>query len=64
MPPTGVRTSSMADRSLHVDVRVGARRAGFDEDAVARAPRRIGVVKEDKGYPRRTVWSLPEEVGS
>jgi hypothetical protein len=35
-------------------------RAGHSHDALKRARKRLGFVAESKGFPRRTIWSLPQ----
>ena len=41
------------------DIRTAGRRAGHSDSALARARRKLGVVAESSGYPRRTYWALP-----
>ena len=34
-------------------------RRGFTESAVARARKKLGIISESSGFPRRSAWSLP-----
>lgn len=43
------------------DVKTAARKAGISERSVKRAAQSIDVAYEQKGFPRRTWWSLPSE---
>lgn len=45
--------------ALRTDVMAAMRKEGFTESAVARARKKLGIISESSGFPRRSVWSLP-----
>lgn len=56
--------SSQGGQAESASVKAAARGAGHSERALARARQRLNVSASSAGFPRRTVWHLPEDTPS